>query len=197
MRIKGATGTCLKWYLACGGGCSIAKSCQNLRPHGLQYVKLPCPSPSPWVCSDSCPLSRWCHPTISSSVIPFPSCLQSFPALGSFPVSQFLASGGHSIGVSVSASVLPANIQGWFPLELTGVWSPCCPGDSQASSPTPQSKSISSLELSLLYGPTLTSQHDYWENQSFDYSLCAYQDSTAFASKSHPSSYASDYNYRI
>jgi len=102
--------------------------------------------------------------------------------LGLFLVGQLFASGGQSIRVSVSASVLPVNIQGWFPLELTGVWSPCCPRDSQESSPTPQFKSINSSALSLLYGPTLTSLHDYWKNQSFDYSLCSYQDATAFTS---------------
>ena len=90
-----------------------------LQPHGLQYARLPCPSPTPKVCSDSCPLSRWCHPTISSSVIPFSSCLQSCPASGSFLVSQFFATGGQSFGVSASTSVLPMNIQDWFPLGLT------------------------------------------------------------------------------
>ena len=88
--------------------------------HGLQLTRLPCPSPAPGVYSNSCPLSSWCHPTISSSVIPFSSCLQSFPALGSFQMSQFFTSGGQSIGVSASASVLPINIQYWFPLGLTG-----------------------------------------------------------------------------
>ena len=87
--------------------------------HGLQHVRLPCPSPAPEAYSDSCPLSRWCHATILSSVIPFSSCLQSFPASGSFPVSQLFASSGQSIGVSASASVLPMNIQDWFPLGLT------------------------------------------------------------------------------
>ena len=81
-----------------------------LQPHGLPHARLPHPSLSPWACSDLCPSSQWCHPTISSSVIPFSSCLQSFPALGSFPVSQFFASGGQSIGVSASASVLSMNI---------------------------------------------------------------------------------------
>ena len=88
--------------------------------HGLQHARLPCPSLPPKVCSNSCPLSRWCHPTISSSVVPFSSCLQSFPASRSFPMSQVFASGGRSIGASASASVLPMNIQGWFPLGWTG-----------------------------------------------------------------------------
>ena len=93
----------------------------SLWPHGLQHTRPPCPSPTPEVYSNSCPLSRWCHPTISSSVIPFSSCLRSFPASGSFQMSQFFASGGQSIGVSVSPSVLPMNIQDWFPLGLTGL----------------------------------------------------------------------------
>ena len=86
----------------------------SLRPHGLQYARPPCPWPTTGPCSNSCPLSRWCHPTISSSVVPFSSCLQSFPAPGSFPMNQFFASGGKSIGASASASVLPMNIQNWL-----------------------------------------------------------------------------------
>ena len=92
----------------------------SLWPSGLQHTRLPCPSPTPRAYSKSCPLSRWCHPTVSSSVIPFSSCLQSFPASGSFPMSQLFASGVQSIGVSASASVLPMNIQDWFPLGWTG-----------------------------------------------------------------------------
>ena len=92
----------------------------TLQPHGLQNARLPCPSPTPRACSKSCPLSHWCHPTISSSVAPFSSCFQSFPAQGSFQMSQFFASGGQSIGVSASTSVLPMNMQDWFPLGLTG-----------------------------------------------------------------------------
>ena len=98
---------------------SVTQSCLTLWPHGLQHVRLPCPSPTPGACSNSYPSSRWCHPTISSSV-PFSSCLQSFPAAGSFLRSQFFASGGPSIGVSASASVLLMNIQDWFPLGWTG-----------------------------------------------------------------------------
>ena len=97
---------------------------------GLQRARLLCPSPTPGVCSNSCPFSRWCHPTSSSSVIPFSSHLQSFVVSGSFPMSQFFASGGQSIRVSASASVLPMNIKGWFSLGLTG-WSPCCPRESE------------------------------------------------------------------
>ena len=93
----------------------------SLRSHGLQHARLPCPSTTPKVCSNSCPSSRWCHPTISSSVVPFSSCLQSFPASGSFPMSQYFSSGDQSIRVSASASVLPVNIQGWFPLGLTAL----------------------------------------------------------------------------
>ena len=103
--------------LCCFCCCSVAKSCATLSPHGLQHTKLPCPSLSPGVCSNSCPLSQWCHPTISSSVAPFSSCPQSFPASGSLPMSQLFTSGGQSIGAS--ASVLQMNIQGWFPLGLT------------------------------------------------------------------------------
>ena len=91
----------------------------SLQPHRLQHAMPPCPLPAPGVHSDSCPSSRWCHPTISSSVIPFSSRLQFFPASLSFPVSQFFTSGGQSIGVSASASVLPVNIQGWYPLGWT------------------------------------------------------------------------------
>ena len=100
--------------------------------HGLQHARPPCPSPTPRVYPNSCPLSQWCHLTISSSGIPF-SCLQSFPTSGSFQMSQLFASGGQSIGVSVSTSVLPMNTQDWFPLGWTG-WI------SQESSPTPQFK---------------------------------------------------------
>ena len=93
----------------------------SLQPHGLQHARPPCPSPTPGVYSNSCPLSRWCHPTISSSVIPFSSCLQYFPAAsGSFQMTQLFTSGGQNVGVSASTSVLPMNIQCWFPLGLTG-----------------------------------------------------------------------------
>ena len=93
----------------------------SLQSHGLQHTRPPCPSPTPESCSNSCPSSRWYHPTISSSVVHFSSRLQSFPASGSFPMSQFFTSGGQSIGVSASASVLPMNIQDWFPLGLTSL----------------------------------------------------------------------------
>ena len=93
----------------------------SLQPHGLQHARLPCLSPTPRACWNSCPLSWWCHPTISSSVVPFSSCLQSFPASESFPISQFFISGDQSNEVSASASLLPMNIQDWFPLGLTGL----------------------------------------------------------------------------
>ena len=92
----------------------------SLQPHGPQHPRLPCPSPTPGAYSNSCPLSQWCHPTISSSVIPFSSCPQYFPASGSFPVSHFFAWGGQSIGASASASALPMNTQDWSPLGWTG-----------------------------------------------------------------------------
>ena len=96
--------------------CSVVSN--SLQPHGIQYSRLPCPSPTSRAYSNSCPLSQWCHPTISSSVIPFSSRLQSFPVSGSFQMSQFFTSGGQSIGVSASASVLSMNIQDWLPLWL-------------------------------------------------------------------------------
>ena len=98
---------------------SLAVSCY-LQHHGLQHTRLSCPSPTPRHYSNSCPLSQWWHPTISTSVVPLSSCLQSFPAPGSFPMSQFFPSGGQSIGVSASLSVLPMNIQDWFPIGWTG-----------------------------------------------------------------------------
>ena len=99
--------------------CSVMSD--SLRPHGLQHTRPPCPSPTPGVSSNSCPLSWWCHPTISFSVVPFSSCPRSFPASGSFPMSQFFASGGQIIGISASTLVLPMNTQDWSPLG----WSPC------------------------------------------------------------------------
>ena len=137
------------------GSVSLKYSCvssvvfDSLRPHGLQHARILCPSPTPGVDSNSCPLSWWCHPTISSSVIPFFSCVQSFPTKGYFLISQFFTSGGRSIGISASASVLLMNIQDWFPLGWTG-WISWSPRDSQESSPTTQFKSINSSVLSFL-----------------------------------------------
>ena len=138
----------------------------SLRPHGLQHAGPPCPSPAPIAYSNSCSSSWWCHPTISSFFIPFSSCLQSFPASGSCQNLQFFTSDGRSIGVSASASVLPVNIQDWSPLGWTG-WISL------------QSKRLSRVFFNTtgqkyqffgtqLYGPTLTSIHDYWKNHSFD-----------------------------
>ena len=143
--------------------CSVTSN--SLQPHGLQHTKPLCPSPAPRVYSNSCPLSRWSHPTTSFSVIPFNSRFQSFPASGSFQISQFFLSCGQSIGVSASASVPPMNIQDWSPLEWTG-WTPCSTRDSQESSPIPQFKSINSLALIFLYSPTLISIHDYWKTKA-------------------------------
>ena len=122
---------------------------------------------TPGACSNLCPLSQWCHPTISSSVVPFTSCLQSFPASGSFPMSQFFPSGGQSIGVSASASVLPMNIQDIFPLGWTGWISLLSKGLSRVFSNTVvQKHQFFGAQLSLC--PTLTSIQDYWKNHSFD-----------------------------
>ena len=138
----------------------------SLRPHGLQHARPPCPSPTPGACSDSCPLSQWCHPTISSSVVPF--CLQSFPASRSFPMSRLFTSSDQSIGASASASVLPMNIQGWFPLGFTGLISLQSKEFSKVFSNTIV-QNINYSVLSLLYSPTLISVHDYWKTHSFDY----------------------------
>ena len=122
----------------------------SLWPHGLQHNSLPCPSPTPKACSNSCPLSQGCHPTISSFVVAFFSCLQTFPAPGSFPMSQFFALGGQSIRVSASASDLPMNIQAWFPLGLTGWISLRSKGLSRVfSNTTVQKHQFFSTRLSL------------------------------------------------
>ena len=118
-----------------------------LQPHGWQHTKLLCPSPTAKTCSNSCPSSRWCHPTISSSVIPFSFCLQSFPATGSFPRSQFFASGGQSIRVSASSSVVPMNIQDWSPLKWTS-WI-----------------SLQSKGLSRVFSNTTVQQHQFFGAQ--------------------------------
>ena len=122
----------------------------SLRSHELQHARPPCPSPTARVYPNPCPLSQWCHPTISSSVVPFSSCPQSFPASGSFQMSQLFASGGQSIGVSASTSVLPMNTQDWSPLGWTGWISLQSKGLSR-DSPIPQFKSINSSALSFLY----------------------------------------------
>ena len=116
--------------------CSVTMSCPTLRAHALQHTRLPWPSASPRVYSNSCPLSQWCHPTISSSVVPYSSCPLSFSASGSFPMSWLFASGGQSIGASTPASVLPMNTQGWFPLGWTGLISLLSKGLSRVFSNT-------------------------------------------------------------
>ena len=128
----------------------------SLWPHGLQHARFPCPSPTPGAYSNSCPSSRWCYPTISSSVIPFSCHLQSFPASGYFQMSWFFASGGQSIGVSVSASVLPMNIQDWFPLGLTG-WI------SLQSLLQHHSSKASIIQCSALFMVQFLSMRDYWK----------------------------------
>ena len=139
----------------------------SLQPHGLQHTRPPCPSATTGACSNSCPWSQWCHLTISSSVVPFSSRFQLFLASGSFPISQFFTSGGQSIGVSASTSVLPVNVQNWFPLGWTGWISFQSKGLSRIfSNITVQKHQFFGTRL--ICGPTLTSVHDYWKNQSFD-----------------------------
>ena len=125
--------------------CSVVSN--SLQPHGLQHTRLSYSSPTPRACSNSCPSSQWCHPTISPSVILFSSSLQSFPASGSFQMSQLFPSGGQSIGVSASASVLPMNIQDWFPLGLTGLIS------------------FQSKELSRVFSNTTVQKHQFFGTQ--------------------------------
>ena len=134
----------------------------SLPSQGLQHARLPCPSPTPGACSNSCPSSLWCHQAISSSVVPFSSCLPSFPAPGSLPISQFFTSGGQSIGVSASASVLPMNIQGWFPLGLTDLISLQSKGLSRVFSNTTVQKH-QFFDSQLYYGLTLTTIHGLLE----------------------------------
>ena len=138
----------------------------SLQPHESKHARPPCPSSTPGVHLNSCPSNRWCHPAISSSVVPFSSCPQSLPASESFPMSQLFAWGGQSTGASALASFPPKNTQSW---------SPCSPRDSQESSPTPQFKSINSSVLSLLHSPTLTSIRDHWRNHSLDYTHLCWQ----------------------
>ena len=145
--------------------CSVVSD--TLWPHESQHARPPCPSPTTGVHSDSRPSSQWCHPAISSSVVPFSSCPQSLPSSEPFPMSQLFAWGGQSTGVSALASFLPKNSQDYL-LQNGLVGSPCSPRDSQESSPTPQFKSIYSLALSFLRSPTLTSIQDHWKNHSLD-----------------------------
>ena len=152
----------------------------SLWPHGLQHARLPCPLPSSRACSNLCALSWWCHPNISSFVVPFSSCLQSFLVSASFPMSWLFTSSGQSIEASASVSVFPMNIQGWFPLGLTGLISLLSEGLSRVFFGTTVQK-FNSLAFRLLYGSTLTSIHDYWKNDSFDYTnLCQQSDASPF-----------------
>ena len=139
----------------------------SFRPHESQHARPPCPSPTHGIHPNSCPLSQWCHPTISSSVVPFSSCPQSFSASGSFQMSQIFAWGGQSIGASASTSVLPMGNQDWSPLGWTGWISLQSKGLSRVFSNTTV-QNINSSVLSFLYSPTLTSIHYYWKNHSFD-----------------------------
>ena len=141
--------------------CSVVSD--SLWPHESQHARPPCPSPTLWIYSNSCPSSWWCHPAISSSVIPF-SCPWSLPASGSFPISQLFSWDGQSIGVSALASVLPMNTQDWSPLGWTGWISLQLKGLSRVFSNT----TVNTLVLSFLHSPTLTSIHDYWKNHSLE-----------------------------
>ena len=139
----------------------------SLQPHESQHARPPCPSPTPGVHSNSRPLSRWCYPAISSSVISFSSCPQSLPASESFPMSQLFTWGGQSTRVSALASFLPKKIQDWSPLEWTGWISLQSKELSRVFSNTTV-QSINTLALSFLHSPTLTSIYDYWKNHSLD-----------------------------
>ena len=153
----------------------------SLQPHRLQHTRLLCPSLSPGVCSDTCPLSRWCYLTISSSAAPFSFCLHSFPTSGSFRMSGLFASRCQSIRASASVSVLPMNIQCWFPLGLTDLISLQSKWLTRVFSNTPHFESINSSALSLFCGPSLTSVCDYWKNHSFKSTdLCWQNDVPAF-----------------
>ena len=141
---------CLLFCTMCNYFSSVAQLCTTLcNPMDCMCARPPCPSPTPRTCSSSCPLSHWCHPTISSSVFPFPSCLQSFPASGSFHMTHIFASGGRSIRVSASASVIPMNIQDWFPLGWTG-WI-----------------SLQFKGLSRVFSSTTVQKHQFFATQPF------------------------------
>ena len=158
---------------------SLSVVSNSLWPHGLQPARPPCLSPTPGVYPNSCPSSRWCHSTISSSIVPFSSCLQSFPASGSFSMSQFFASGGQSTRASASASVLPMKILDWFPLGLTGLICLQSKGLSRIFSNTTVPKH--QFFGAQLYGPTLISIHDHWKKHSFDHTdLCLLSSVSSF-----------------
>ena len=146
---------------------SVAQSCQTLQSHEPQHVSPPCPLPTPRVHPNPCPLSWWCHPTISSSVVPFSPCLNLSQHQGLFKWVSSPHQVAKVLEFQLQPSVLPMNIQDWFPLHgLVG--SPGSPRDCRESSPTPQFKSINCSVLSFLYSLTLTSIHDYWKNYSLD-----------------------------
>ena len=160
--------------------CSAPVVSHSLWPHGLQLARFLCPPLSPWVCSDSYLLSQWCSLTISSSATPFSFCLQSFSASGSFPMSQLYTSGDQSVGISASASVLPMDIQGLFPLGLTGLI-------SLQSKGLPRVFSSSTVWKNQFFGtqPSLWSNshifNEHWKNHSFDYKdICWQSDISAF-----------------
>ena len=170
----------LSWSLLKSVITSVSQSVQSPSRVWLFVTPEPQHARCPGVYPNPCPLSRWCHPTISSSVVPFSSCPQSFPASGSFQMSQLSALSGQSIAVSASTSVLSVNTQDWSPLGWTG-WISLQSKDSQESSPTPQFRSINSLALSFLYSPTRTSIHDHWKNHSLDKTdLCWQSNVSAF-----------------
>ena len=158
--------------------CSVLSD--SLWPHEEQHARPPCPSSPPRVHPNPCPLNWWCQPTISSSVVPFSSWPQSFPASGSFQMHQLFASGGQSIGVSASTSVLPMNTQDWLPLGWTGWISlqRVSQRDSQESFPMSPFKSINSSVLSFLYSPTFISIHDYWKNHNVIHTWNNFNNST-------------------
>ena len=151
----------------------------SLKPYELLYARLPCPLVSPWVCSNSCPLTRWCHPTISSFVAPFSSCPQSFPASRSFPMCQLIVSGGQLLELHPTASVVPMNIWGWFTLGLTGLIPLLSKGLLRVFSNTSvQKHQFFSAQPSLR---SFISIHDYWKNYSLDFvDFCQLIDVSAF-----------------
>ena len=158
--------------------CSVVSD--SLRPHGPQHARPPCPLPTPRVYSNSCLLNWWCHPTISYSVVLFSSCLQSFPASGSFQMSQLFISGGPRIGVSASTSLLPMNTQDWSPLGWTGWNSLQSKGLSTVFSNTTGWKQFFSVQPSL-WSNSHICVHNYWKNHSFDYTeLCRQRNISAF-----------------